>query len=73
MTTMIIGAIVGQPATPVALRFQAAFAEFNAGYASYWQGCGPGVGRLRSSGWLVANREERQELEARQEERREQF
>ena len=73
MTTMIIGAIAGQPALPVALRFQAAFSEFNGGYANYWQRRGPGVGRLRCAGWLQAHREEQRELEARQEERREQF
>ena len=73
MTSMIIGAIVGQPALPVALKFETAFAEFNAGYTSYWQRRGPGAGRLRCAGWLQARREEQQELEARQEERREQF
>lgn len=72
MTNMIIGAIAGHPALPVALKFEAAFAEFNAGYNAYFSGCGPGAGRLRISGWLQAHREEMRELEARQEERREQ-
>lgn len=71
MQTMIIGAITGQPAHPVALKFQAAYGEFIDGYTSYFDRRGPGPGRIRCAGWLQAHREEQRELEYRQEERRE--
>ena len=73
MQTMIVGAITGRPAHPVALKFQAAYGEFIDGYTSYFDRRGPGQGRLRCAGWLQAHREEMKELEARHEERRSQF
>ncbi len=69
---MVYGAITGTKAVPVALKFEAAFAEFNAGFEAYFDRRGPGQGRMRSIGWLEAHREEKVELEARAEERREQ-
>lgn len=70
---MVYGAIVGTKAAPVALKFEAAFAEFTAGFNAYQDRHGPGVGRIRTAGWLQAQREEAAELEARAEERREQW
>lgn len=72
MINLISGAFVGFPPPPVALRFEAAFTEFNAGYDAFFHRRGPGPGRLRCAGWLQAHREEQRELEARREERREQ-
>lgn len=73
MGMMIVGAIIGRPAHPVALKFSAAYGEFIDGYAAYFDRRGPGQGRIRCAGWLQAHREEQRELEARQEERLPQF
>lgn len=70
---MVYGGSAGTKAAPVALKFEAAFAEFNAGFEAYLDRRGPGQGRIRSIGWLEAHREESVELEARAEERRSQF
>ena len=73
MQKLIVGAITGRPAHPVALKFQAAYGEFIDGYTAYFDRRGPGQGRIRCAGWLQAHREEQRELEYRQEERRSQF
>lgn len=70
---MIVGAITGRPAHPVALKFEAAYGEFIDGYTAFNRGRGPGHGRLRCAGWLQAHREMQREIEERQEERRSQF
>lgn len=70
---MIVGAITGRPAHPVALKFSVAYGEFIDGYTAFQCGRGPGQGRIRIAGWLQAHREEQREIEARQEERRSQF
>lgn len=46
---------------------------FNEGRTAYFDRRGPGSGKPRADGWLSAYREEMREIEARQEERREQF
>lgn len=43
--------------------------EFQSGYDAYFDRCGPGRGRQRIAGWLQAYRDEKAELEQRQEER----
>lgn len=48
-------------------------ALFDEGHDAYFDRRGPGSGKPRVDGWLAAHREEMREIEARQEERREQF
>jgi hypothetical protein len=47
----------------------ATFAEYQAGYRSYFNRRGPGSGFVRSAGWLQAARDERREMRQRADER----
>ncbi len=47
----------------------AALAEYQAGYTAYQNRRGPGLGLLRTAGWLQAWRDERAELRQRAEQR----
>lgn len=71
--TGFIGNVRSLPALPLAITLPAAIDTFKAGYDAYFNRRGPGVGRLRSLGWLQAHRDETNEIEMRQEERRSQF
>lgn len=73
MQKLIVGAITGRPAHPVALKFSAAYGEFIDGYTAFFDRRGPGQGRIRCAGWLQAYREEQRELESRREDRLSQF
>ena len=74
MTTkriLICGAILQAPtSTPHALTFTSVWNQFNAGYAAFNAGCGPGFGRMRAAGWLLAAHELQREIAERQEGRR---
>lgn len=65
---MVVGAVVQPGVMSIAATV---FSEFKAGHTAYFDRKGPGRGRFRSAGWLQAYREEKAEIEERQEERRE--
>lgn len=47
----------------------ATWLEYQAGYNAYFMRRGPGIGLLRTAGWLQAARDERRELRQRADER----
>jgi len=47
----------------------AAWSEYRAGYVAYLDRSGPGLGLMRTAGWLQAWRDERAELRQRADER----